>query len=340
MTQPSTSGFTPDPQAPIWLDWVFSNTQTGLLLLDRSYRVVLANKWILMRAGLDRQQVTGKLLTDVFPMLSDTHFERVLTKVVTTGFPAILSQTLHPAPFPLYANAAVADKGQPLRQSIQIVPMGPADTKVAGERYTLVQISDVTSNVLRENLLRAQTEKMSLMAMYDSLTGLGNRRAFDDWLASEIRVVERSMTSLALMFIDIDHFKLFNDAYGHPAGDVCLRQVADSIRGICMRPRDRVARYGGEELVVILPDTDAQGAQTVAEQVLQAVQDLAIPHATSPVAPHLTLSIGIAVMDPKAPGSAKELLAQADAAVYRAKNAGRNQVCYQPQEPVAPPPAP
>lgn len=313
-------------QAPIWLDWVFSNTQTGLMLLDRNCQVVLVNKWLLLRSGLAKEQINGKPLLTVFPSLKGTHFERVLLQAMRSGFPAILSQTLHPAPLPLYTNASLDGSGNPLRQSIQIVPMGPADAKIAGERYTLVQIADVTSTVLRENLLRAQAEKMSLMAMYDTLTGLGNRRSFDDWLAAEMRAAERARSPMSLMFIDIDHFKLFNDKYGHPEGDICLRKVSEAVRGVCLRPRDRVARFGGEELVVILPDTDKKGALRVAELLLQAVRTLAIPHAASPVDPNVSISIGVSVLDPDFLIESKVLLTQADQAMYSAKAAGRNQM--------------
>ena len=180
--------------------------------------------------------------------------------------------------------------------------------------------------VLRENLLRAQAEKMSLMAMYDPLTGLGNRRSFDDWLAAEMRAAERACSPMGLMFIDIDHFKLFNDNYGHPEGDICLRKVSEAVRGVCLRPRDRVARFGGEELVVILPDTDKKGALRVAEMLLQAVRTLAIPHAASPVDPNVSISIGVSVLDPDFLIEPKVLLTQADQAMYTAKAAGRNQM--------------
>jgi diguanylate cyclase (GGDEF)-like protein len=309
-----------------WLDWVLSNTQTGLILLDAQARVVFANKWFLSRAGLSSDQALDHTLAHLFPVLQGSHFERALAKAMKSGFPCVLSQTLHPAPFPLYAHAGQRSEGKSLRQSIQIIPMGPSDSQRAGQRYTLVQISDVTPNVLREGLLKAQADKLNDMAFHDGLTGIGNRRAFNEDLASELRAASRSAAPMALVILDIDHFKQYNDNYGHPAGDACLIQVAEVLRTVCKRPRDRVARFGGEEMVAILPDTDAQGAILVASAILEGVRALQIPHHHSATAQVLTASAGIAVVTAEQPETGISLLQKADAALYAAKRQGRDHV--------------
>jgi diguanylate cyclase (GGDEF)-like protein len=316
----------PAGAGPGWLDWVLSNTQTGLILLDAQARAVFANKWFLSRAGLSSAQVQDQPLTHLFPVLRGSHFERALAKAMKSGFPCVLSQTLHPAPFPLYAQAAQRTEGKSLRQSIQIIPMGPSDTQRAGQRYTLVQISDVTPSVLREGLLKAQADKLNDMAFHDGLTGIGNRRAFNEDLASELRAASRSAAPMALVILDIDHFKEYNDNYGHPAGDACLIQVAEVLRTVCKRPRDRVARFGGEEMVAILPDTDAQGALLVASAILDGVRALQIPHHHNATSPVLTASAGIAVAVPDQSDNGVSLLQKADAALYAAKRGGRNHV--------------
>jgi diguanylate cyclase (GGDEF)-like protein len=309
-----------------WLEWVLSNTQAGLILLDVQARVVFVNKWFLSRAGLSSDQMLDQTLTHLFPVLQGAHFERALAKAMKSGFPCVLSQTLHPAPFPLYGHAAQRAEGRSLRQSIQIIPMGPSDAQRAGQRYTLVQISDVTPSVLREGLLKAQADKLNDMAFLDGLTGIGNRRAFNEDLASELRAASRSSAPMALVIFDLDHFKQYNDNYGHPAGDACLIQVAEVLRTVCKRPRDRVARFGGEEMVAILPDTDAHGALLVASAVLRGVRALQIPHDYSATSHVLTASAGIAVVTVDQPETGISLLQKADAALYEAKREGRDHV--------------
>jgi len=311
---------------PVYFRWVLSNLQIGVLLLDSQGRVVMANKWFLGRAFLTPEQMVGQTLLDVFPILKASHFERALAKALKTGFPSILSQSLHPSPFPLFANLGNRKERRQLRQSIQIVPMGPSDSRAAGERITLIQIEDVSANVLREGLLKAQAEHMSSIAMVDGLTGIGNRRAFDDTLPAELRAATRGNSPLGLILLDIDHFKLYNDTYGHPAGDACLKAISSTLARIAKRPRDRVARYGGEELVVVLPETNQEGTLQVAHEILGAVCQLQIPHASSPTAMVVTLTAGVSMLDPSTPQTAEDLLQKADTALYAAKKDGRNRV--------------
>ena len=321
---------------PSWLEWLLSNTQMGLLVLDAQARVVFANKWLLSRLDMALEPITGRPLVEVFPVLAGSHFERALKQSMITGFPSLLSHTLHSAPFPLFAPSSPRTQGELLRQSIQIVPMGPKDMAVAGQRFTLIQIADVSHNVMREGLLKAKVDEMSDMAHMDVLTGVGNRRAFDQTLAAEVRAAVRADKPLGLLMLDLDHFKLFNDKYGHPAADRCLQSIADLLRQICRRPRDLVARYGGEELAVILPETDLAGALRVANDILKALRALQIPHENSPLGPIVTLSVGVSVMAQGERISAATLLQQADVALYAAKHAGRN--CVVQFDPRALPP--
>ncbi|MBK7007131.1 MAG: diguanylate cyclase [Burkholderiales bacterium] len=313
---------------PPWLDWLLSNTQMGLLVLNPDTRVVFVNKWLLVRAGLSFEQVNGRHLHEVFPVLEGSHFQRTLKQSMRTGFPAVLSQTLHPSPFPLYVQTIQRVRGALMRQSIHIVPMGPKDAVAAGQRMTLVQISDVSPNMMREGLLKAQAEKMSDIALVDVLTGIGNRRAFEQSLDAEVRAALRAHTPVGLLMLDVDHFKLFNDHYGHPAGDRCLRTVAEVVRRVCRRPRDVITRYGGEELAVILPETDLAGAVRVASDVVSALRETHLAHERSPSAAFVTLSVGVSALVADATNAAADLLHRADAALYAAKNTGRNRVVY------------
>ena len=319
----------PDSRLPVWLDWVLSNTQAGLLLLDAQMQIVFANKWFLRRARLTADQVHGKALMEVFPVLKSGHFERALIKAVQSGFPALMSQTLHPSPFPLYAPAGSRANDSLMRQSIHIVPMGPVDTALAGQRFTLIQIADVSPTVARERLLKAHADRMSDLVHIDALTGIGNRRFFDESIAAEMRAASRSGASLALIMFDVDRFKQYNDLYGHPAGDRSLRAVADVIKMVCRRPRDLVARYGGEELAVILPDTHAAGAIQVAKDILQKLRELELVHADNLGRLIVTLSAGVHAILPTASDGPELMIQRADQALYAAKNDGRDRVfCF------------
>lgn len=168
--------------------------------------------------------------------------------------------------------------------------------------------------------------RLSELARYDSLTLLANRRYFDEMLDKAFAQSARSGEALALIMIDVDHFKRYNDFYGHPQGDRCLKEVAQAIQSAARRPRDFVARYGGEEMAMILPDTDMRGAAVVAEAVRAAVADLHLPHAGSPIN-HVSISAGVAVHIPQQHlHRPQALLQEADSALYRAKETGRNTV--------------
>ncbi|MHB9796460.1 sensor domain-containing diguanylate cyclase [Pseudomonas sp. MT3] len=176
----------------------------------------------------------------------------------------------------------------------------------------------------REELLRANRQ-LEVLASRDPLTALRNRRSFDDHLAAELRRAHRERTPLGLLLIDIDYFKRFNDTYGHPAGDDCLRCIGRLLADNVRRPGDLTARYGGEELAVILPNTDGDGARAVAEQILQHLWQSNLPHVGSPFG-RVTASIGIATLPPGSDASAAALIGAADQALYRAKAAGRNRL--------------
>jgi diguanylate cyclase (GGDEF)-like protein len=169
----------------------------------------------------------------------------------------------------------------------------------------------------------AQLEQLSRT---DPLTGLANRRSFDQVLASEWARGLRQRTPLTLLLLDVDHFKRFNDTYGHQEGDRCLIAVAGVLREAASRASDLAARYGGEEFVILLPDTDAEGGRAVGERALATLATLAIPHRASSVGPFVSASIGIASCIPEARTSAKALVEAADRALYRAKETGRARV--------------
>ncbi|MHC8355567.1 diguanylate cyclase domain-containing protein [Pseudomonas sp. LB3P81] len=160
----------------------------------------------------------------------------------------------------------------------------------------------------------------------DGLTGLSNRRHFDEYLELEWRRSMRDRTQLSLLMIDVDYFKSFNDSFGHLEGDEALRKVATAIRDVSARPSDLPARYGGEEFVLVLPNTSPVGARLVAEKLRQTVAGLRIPHIFPIEGSSLTISIGLSTMIPQPGSDSRQLILAADKGLYLAKNNGRNQV--------------
>lgn len=185
--------------------------------------------------------------------------------------------------------------------------------------------------VRRAELKRANDD-LARLASVDFLTGLANRRSFDSAATREVKRLSRikrdnrNAGKLAVVLADIDHFKRYNDRHGHLAGDQCLLRIATAIADSAKRPADLPCRFGGEEFVVLLPDTDLQGASVVAEHIRASVEELLIPHGDSPVSPWVTISLGIAAATVLDGFSPEDLVGMADKALYRAKDSGRNRV--------------
>jgi diguanylate cyclase (GGDEF)-like protein len=203
----------------------------------------------------------------------------------------------------------VADKRWPA----EFVPLAAAIDDMAGQLAA------------REQELCAINDHLKDLAQIDGLTGLANRRTFDTRLQSAWRRAAAAGGPLALLMIDIDHFKRLNDHYGHSAGDACLQSLAKVFAACVNHSTDLAARFGGEEFVVLLPGADLDGAVKVAERVRSAVDNLGIAHAASPIG-HVTVSIGVASAHPRPDISPQTLIEAADANLYEAKNRGRNTV--------------
>jgi diguanylate cyclase (GGDEF)-like protein/PAS domain S-box-containing protein len=186
-------------------------------------------------------------------------------------------------------------------------------------------LRDVSARKAIEDQLQEANQRLQALANQDGLTGLANRRSFDDALSREYGRARQEKRSLGLLMIDVDWFKSFNDRYGHPAGDECLKRIAEAIRNAVCRSGDVAARYGGEEFAVLLPDTDESGAATIAERIRQAVLSLAIEHGGSPKGV-ATISIGVVALAYGDLSEPKMFLHNADRALYRAKAGGRNMI--------------
>ena len=190
-----------------------------------------------------------------------------------------------------------------------------------------VNPATVRARVKTHLMLKHQSDLLRQMVFIDGLTGVYNRRCFDEQLILEWRRAVRSATAIGLLMLDVDYFKRYNDRYGHQLGDDTLRQVASAIKASLRRPGDLVARYGGEEFACIMPTVDFDGALGVADRIEQCVRDLQIPHADSDSAAVVTVSVGVALAWPQRDTTPDALLALADAQLYRAKHSGRGRVC-------------
>ena len=195
---------------------------------------------------------------------------------------------------------------------------------IAAEFEPLAQAFNSMAEQLadRDRSLRAANNRLTVLAMIDTVSGLSNRRAFESRMEFEwLRASEESQ-SLGLIMVDVDYFKLYNDTYGHQAGDDCLAQVAQVLKKSVRTPHDVVSRYGGEEFVVILFDCPENMAEQVALRIQEELHSAAIPHSGSKISGVVTASMGIAGMEDGLAGP--EIIARADAALYRAKEAGRD----------------
>ena len=184
----------------------------------------------------------------------------------------------------------------------------------------------VVARVKNHLQLKQYRDHLENIAFIDGLTGIPNRRSFDQHIRAEWQRGVRSASELSLLLIDIDHFKQYNDTYGHQAGDACLAVVAKALSSSVHRPGDLVARYGGEEFVCILPATNIEGASAIGTSLREAVNYLKIPHKSSSVCNHVTISIGGASIMPDQSSDIGDLIGAADAMLYKAKSEGRDRV--------------
>ncbi len=300
----------------------FDAANNGLIVLDPGERVVLWNKWMSQHSGLGPQDATGRTLTELFPELQNSRLLMAVRGALQSGHPSLLSQSLNKAPLPLFTVLPPAAQHQRIRQAIQVQPL----TAGGMPRHCLIQVTDVSLSVARERLLRDQAVELRAFSNIDSLTSIPNRRRLDEYLSREVRRAVRTASPLALIMLDIDYFKHYNDTYGHQRGDQCLAQVAAALESTLKRPGDMVTRYGGEEFVVVLVDTDKAGAAVLAEKMRARIESLAIEHVQSPIAPHVTISLGVAGEIPGLACEGGMLISAADQALYQAKHDGRNRV--------------
>jgi len=197
----------------------------------------------------------------------------------------------------------------------------------SGEVESLIGFMfDISERKKTEEKLIALQKELEALSFKDGLTGIANRRQFDVSLEREWESARSSSMPLSLILLDVDFFKQYNDLYGHIQGDQCLIEIAQTLSLAAIGPRDVVARFGGEEFILMLPETDASGARKVAERCQRLIEKLAVPHSQSPHGQHVTVSIGVGTVAPSAETSATGFLQAVDRQLYAAKQNGRNRI--------------
>jgi diguanylate cyclase len=242
------------------------------------------------------------------------HFERIMSYRQIDRYPVVVQAGLS-------VDAVLRPWRHNLYRSIGFVTSVTLLMLVLGT----VLLRQIRFGVRIESELRSTQATLQRLATEDGLTGLANRRQLDGMLSTETARARRQSTSVAVLMIDIDHFKKYNDRYGHQAGDECLKAVAGALRLCVQRPADAAFRYGGEEFAVILPDTPMDGALKIADNIRTAVRGLNVSHTASEFG-RVTLSIGVAAQTPVTNGADESLLRSADEALYAAKQGGRDRI--------------
>lgn len=294
--------------------------QVGIVLLDRDGCILLWNDWIARHSGIVREQAIGKSLQQLFPDFGSGRLAQAIDHALTHNLPSLLSTALHKTPLPLFSSKTDHLFNRRIQQMVHILPI----SNDQGNPCCLIQVSDMTASVSREKVLRHQADQLRRANYIDRITGINNRKKFDEVLAMEFHRAQRAQLPIALIIADIDHFKHYNDLYGHTQGDQCLARVAQELQHALRRAGDLVARYGDEEFGILLPGTDETAAAIIAENLRMRISKLGIPHESSPVTPQVSISLGVAALTPEIGSDSHSLVSAADVALYEAKHSGRN----------------
>lgn len=304
------------------IEEVFNAVNLGLIVLDADGNILLWNEWISKHSNIKPADALNHQFANVFQEPLTPGLLTAIKNALTYGLPVVLSNALHRTPLPLYDASELSQPRMRMHQSITITPIRSR----LDECCCLIQVTDASASIKREKMLRSHSEILKREAITDSLTGIYNRRFFDEHCKMALGQAKRNRLPLSVFMVDIDFFKQYNDHYGHIEGDRALTLVAKTLKLQASRATDVVARYGGEEFVLILPNLPQEKAEQFAEKLRCAVWNLAIPHSKSSMYGQLTISVGFCAAVPDNDCDIASFLDNADTALYRAKENGRNQV--------------
>jgi diguanylate cyclase (GGDEF)-like protein len=304
---------------------VIDSLEVGVIILDSEQRILHSNRWLALRSGIAAEKMLGRSFAEAFADVANSRLEQAIRHATHDRLPSLLSPALHGTLLPLYQTPEDRRREKRMQQMIHVLPLhddSPASC--------LIQISDMTANISRERLLRQQTETLRRSTTQDALTGVANRRQFDETLATEFNKARQNHQPLGLIMVDLDLFTAYNTHYGRAQGDARLLEVADALQDAIRPTVDLVARYGGDEFALILPGISQRQICQLAENLRLRITSLAIPNAANKLGKYLTVSIGSTVMLPagEAEADTHTLLSSADVALYQAKHDGRNRAIH------------
>jgi len=291
---------------------VFDMVDIGLVILDKDLRIRHWNRWMQLHGAIDLDKITGALVFEAFPTLTNPDFMNKCETVLVSGNFFFFAQKSHPYLFPFKPVSSFDSQFDFMQQNCT---MGPLRNEDGSIEFIFIAVHDVTETVNFE-------QKVMEMEMRDALTGINNRHSLEIRLEEEIERHKRYGHQLSMIMVDIDYFKQVNDTCGHQCGDFILQQIAAIIEKN-IRSQDILARYGGEEFCCLLPETSMEAAANLAERFRKKISQKAYRYLDKRV--NITISLGVSTLNEETT-TAEMLLKKADAGVCAAKNAGRNRV--------------
>lgn len=301
-----------------WLFGILQNVNVGLMVLDRSYRIKLWNGFMENHSGVSAGHAMERELFELFPDLPRDWLQRKMASVFLLDTSAYSTWQQRPYLFKFPSYRPMTGRSEWMYQNITLFPLTSSGGQI---EQVCMMVYDVTDVAVEEQQLQRTNQELERLSRTDGLTGLYNRRTWEEMLRSEFRRHQRTRHPGALVMFDIDHFKCINDTYGHPAGDAVLQRVADVVRET-KRETDIAGRYGGEEFAIILLDTDEKGAMHFAERLRQAVAAATVQADGNEV--KFTISLGVAGIGHAEGATYSHWLQAVDRALYRSKESGRN----------------
>ncbi len=291
---------------------IFETINTGLVVLDKEMTVRHWNRWMALHSQIDKEEIVGKNLFELFPELDRPHFQRNCRSVLAFGHFCFFSQKLHKYLFPMPPAGSLAEEFDYMQQSCSMGPLRNAEGQIEFLYLSVQDVSEVVS----------YQKKLVRMNQTDPLTGVYNRNFMESQLEKEVVRCQRFKHDLSLLMIDVDLFKNVNDSYGHQCGDFALKEMTQRISAK-IRQTDFLIRYGGDEFCCLLTETAPDKAIKVAQLLRRQICDS--PFLFKDITFNVTISIGVAGFDEK-DIDVESLLRKADSALYLAKQSGRNTV--------------
>ncbi len=301
-----------------WIMDVVQNVDVGLVLLDRNYDIQLWNSFMQNHSALSAEDVIGKNLFDNFTEIDQKWFLRKVESIYLLKNSAFTTWEQRPYLFRFDNYRPITGKAEFMYQNSTFIPIQNLNGEISS---ICLIIYDVTEQAVNNIELGEANNKLEVISQTDGLTGLLNRKTWEDHLNNEFERQQRYNEDCTLVIFDIDHFKKVNDNYGHPAGDEVIRKTADVTRQ-CIRKTDIAGRYGGEEYVILLPHTHVDSAKILAERIRKKIESLIVCYEDFSI--NYTVSLGLSGFD-KSLASPTAWIDSADQALYQSKEGGRNQ---------------